>query len=365
MAVAGSCVALLMVTVLTCRSSQHSPDTTPLIVIQQQANLPEPKPAASSETPPAQGMPPPAPSIALEEREAALTIPASVEAASPAQTSERPKNTPGGQAQLLHPPTLADIAAKPESVGRVIDRPEPTNVAVSNRSDLRSERYFGSLDDEKRKAASTPTGDAATSAKPGDVVVNTMGMSLVRIADGGISIATASQAARTQGKKAPITVNISKPFWIGQTEVTRKNWIDVMDVDLWQASKPDDRQLLPATEVSWSDALRFCSRLTELEREAGALPADEAYDLPTEAQWEFAWQSSIPSSFAAPNTTRDPTEFGWFKSNSQGLHIVGEKRVAGWSLFDMHGNAWEWCRDWYSERFIGGTDPTGPAVGSY
>jgi formylglycine-generating enzyme required for sulfatase activity len=121
---------------------------------------------------------------------------------------------------------------------------------------------------------------------------------------------------------------------------------------------------LPVEQVSWDDAMAFCRRLTERERAAGRLPDGYVYTLPTEAQWEYACRAGTTGPYAGDGNLDD---MGWYSQNSGNTtHPVGQKRPNAWGLYDMHGNVWEWCRDWYG-NYPGGLvrDPTGPASGSY
>jgi len=126
----------------------------------------------------------------------------------------------------------------------------------------------------------------------------------------------------------------------------------------------------PVETVSWDDATAYCAALTERERLAGRIAANCVYRLPTEAEWEYAcrgWTSTRFSYGDDPGYT-NLTNYAWYYDNSEGqTHPVGEKLPNPWGLYDMHGNVWEWCQDWWADRLPGGivVDPQGPAAGSY
>lgn len=107
--------------------------------------------------------------------------------------------------------------------------------------------------------------------------------------------------------------------------------------------------------MSWEDAVEFCDRLS---RATG-----KAYRLPTEAEWEYACRAGTTGPYAG-----NLDEMGWYYGNS-GIYLrpVGQKKPNGFGLYDMHGNVYEWCMDWYSKNYYShspNADPTGPPTGS-
>jgi formylglycine-generating enzyme required for sulfatase activity len=117
---------------------------------------------------------------------------------------------------------------------------------------------------------------------------------------------------------------------------------------------------LPVETISWDDAMAFCQKLTGQEQAAGRLPTGYAYTLPTEAQWEYACRAGTTGDYAG-----NLDALAWYHDNSGGTtHPVGTKQPNGWGLFDMSGEVWQWCLDWYGP-YPGGvkTDPVGPAAG--
>ncbi|MCL5099078.1 MAG: formylglycine-generating enzyme family protein, partial [Candidatus Omnitrophica bacterium] len=112
-----------------------------------------------------------------------------------------------------------------------------------------------------------------------------------------------------------------------------------------------------------------CTKLTDQERTAGRLPAGYVYRLPTEAEWEYATRAGTTTRFYYGD---DPgyaslSLYAWYSEDSgSATHPVGTKLPNAWGLFDMHGNVWEWCSDWYSEYYSPSsvTDPKGPATGT-
>ena len=118
----------------------------------------------------------------------------------------------------------------------------------------------------------------------------------------------------------------------------------------------------PATCVSWKDAMKFCDELTEHERRFERLPAGWHYILPTEAQWEYACRAGTTTRYSFGDSQSDLAKYAWFKKNTKDAaeeyaHQVGQKKANRFGLRDMHGNVSEWCRDSYSDKLPGGTDP--------
>jgi formylglycine-generating enzyme required for sulfatase activity len=152
----------------------------------------------------------------------------------------------------------------------------------------------------------------------------------------------------------PHQVTLTKPFYIGVYEVTNAQWRAVMGSvpSHWEDA---DR---PVEKVSWEDAAEFCRKLSALpeERKAGRV-----YRLPTEAEWEYACRAGTETTYSFGDDESQLDEYAWYVRNSGNqTHPVGTKKPNGWGLYDMHGNVWEWCSDWYGKYPQGEvTDPQG------
>ncbi|MGE5191995.1 MAG: formylglycine-generating enzyme family protein [Deltaproteobacteria bacterium] len=170
----------------------------------------------------------------------------------------------------------------------------------------------------------------------------------------------------------PAKVLLTRGYWLGKFEVTQSEWKQVMATEPWKdeefKKEGDD---FPATHVGWTDAMWFCDKLTEQERMAKRLPDGWEYTLPTEAQWERACRARTESRFSFGDDESKLGEYAWFNDNAWKVdekyaHRVGQKKPNSWGLYDMHGNVWEWCRDWYEPsrrpapkdfKLPGGRDP--------
>lgn len=160
-----------------------------------------------------------------------------------------------------------------------------------------------------------------------------------------------------------VQVILSQGFWLGKFAVTQAEWLQVMDSQPWKGERYGyDNPRFPVTNVSWDDAIAFCQKLTEQERQAGRLPDGWEYTLPTEAQWESACRAGTATAYSFGDDFAQLPDFEWFRDNAYEVgelyaHAVGTKKPNPWGLFDMHGNVSEWCRDGYVQKLRGGPDP--------
>lgn len=182
---------------------------------------------------------------------------------------------------------------------------------------------------------------------------NSLGMKFALVPPGSFTRRSSLQPTES------FTVSLTKPYYLGVTEVTQQQFRELMGVSAGLVKSGD---LLPADSVTWFQAVEFCQRLSELpaEREAG-----RTYRLPTESEWEFAARAGSGKRYFFGDDVSSLDQFAWLYENSQNqTQAVGIKLPNPWGLYDVYGNVTEWCSDWLDEYpAAGATDPLGPATG--
>jgi formylglycine-generating enzyme required for sulfatase activity len=199
----------------------------------------------------------------------------------------------------------------------------------------------------------------------GSVVINSIGMRLVLIPAGEFLMGSPeTEKERSEDESPQHKVKITKAFYMGETEVKQAEWKAVMGENP-SNFKGDD---LPVENVSWNDCQEFIKKLSAKE--------GKTYRLPTEAEWEFACRAGTTTPFNTGETisTNDANYDGRavYGEGKRGEYrqkttLVASFKPNVWGLYDMHGNAWEWCQDWYGEDYYKNSpaaDPTGPETGA-
>ena len=175
------------------------------------------------------------------------------------------------------------------------------------------------------------------------------------------------------GDEKQVKTKTLSGFEIGSTEITQAQYNSIMG-DNPSFFKLDDNA--PVEKVLWKDAITFCNRLSEkmglepcYNLGSGACDfSKNGFRLPTEAEWEYACRSESGSEYSLGDGESALNRTGWYNRNSmENTHPAGQKTPTPWGLYDMHGNVWEWCNDWYANNAYetnGKNNPTGPKSGS-
>ena len=187
-------------------------------------------------------------------------------------------------------------------------------------------------------------------------VKNGISIEMVKVEAGSFNMGATPEMEKPADREKPVhRVTLTNNYYIGKYEVTQALWQAVMGSNP-SYFKGDD---LPVEKVSWNDCQDFISKLNAM--------TGKRFRLPTEAEWEYAARGGKKSrgyQYSGSNTLGD---VAWYHDNS-GLttHAVGTKQPNELGIYDMTGNVWEWCQDWYgSYSSSPQTNPTGAVRGAF
>ena len=151
-------------------------------------------------------------------------------------------------------------------------------------------------------------------------------------------------------------VTLTRPFYMGKFDVTQDEYQQVMGTNPSTFKGKDN----PVETVSWDDTQDFCKKLT--------VEMKQSVRLPTEAEWEFACRAGTRTAYSSGDSESDLARVAWYGANSKSTtHPVGQKESNFFGLYDMHGNVWQWCQDFFGEDYSQSSteNPQGPSQGAW
>jgi hypothetical protein len=185
-------------------------------------------------------------------------------------------------------------------------------------------------------------------------LTSTSGARLIRVSPGSFIMGSPPDEVGRQYWERERQVTLPYAFYLGATPVTQRQFERIIPSPAyamcsWAEERPADHSTArdaPVDSVGWRGATEFCAKLTAIDRDAGILSKDWEYRLPTETEWEYACRAGTSGATYGPLDS-----IAWHFGNAdQSPHPVGEKAPNPWGFYDMLGNVWELCQDWYSEK---------------
>ena len=177
----------------------------------------------------------------------------------------------------------------------------------------------------------------------------------LRAAQQNNAVATVQFLIANDDEKPAHAVTLKQPFYMGMYDVTQEQYQSVIGTNRSQYKGKDN----PVEMVSWYEAQVFCKKLTEKTK--------QAIRLPTEAEWEYSCRAGTTTTYNSGDTEADLSRVAWYAGNSNNTtRPVGLKEANAFGLYDMHGNVWQWCQDWYGDRYYSKSpaeNPKGPDQG--
>ena len=191
------------------------------------------------------------------------------------------------------------------------------------------------------------------------ITVNGVSFTMIAVEGGTFKMgATSEQGSDAEYDESPVHDVTLSSYYIGETEVTQELWEAVMGSNPSYFGGYPQR---PVENVSWNDCQEFITKLNQL--------TGKNFRLPTEAEWEYAARGGNKSMGYKYSGSNIIGNVAWYTSNSGSeTHDVKTKQANELGIYDMSGNVWEWCQDWYGSSYYGSSpenNPTGPASGYY
>jgi len=201
--------------------------------------------------------------------------------------------------------------------------------------------------------------------------INIQGITLVSIPAGSFRMGTEAKDDKWFEHSRPVHTVSLDAFKISSTEITQAQYLRIIGTNPSAFAGNDNH---PVEQVSWYEAVTFCNKLSE---KAGLEPCYDlnswecdftrnGFRLPTEAEWEYACRAGATTEYCSGDSISDLEKVGWYGLNSDSTtHPAGSKKPNAFGLYDMHGNVWEWCNDWWQHYYNDNSErnPAGPESG--
>jgi formylglycine-generating enzyme required for sulfatase activity len=206
---------------------------------------------------------------------------------------------------------------------------------------------------------------AFNGSKAGDEI-EVAGIKLCWCPPGGFTMGSPPGELERRPDEDQVEVTLTKGFWMGKYEATQGQWKRVVgNLPGELTAELPEGDDYPVGNVNFAEVEAFCMKLTELGRQSGVLPNDWEFRLPTEAQWEYACRAGTTTATAfgdrlsskQANFKGKPYNGAEPGPSLNRAAKVGSYPANAWGLHDMHGNIYEWCRDWSHATLPGGVDP--------
>jgi formylglycine-generating enzyme len=218
------------------------------------------------------------------------------------------------------------------------------------------------------------------------VLTNALATNMVWISPGTFVMGSPDDEALRGADETQHTVTLTRGFFMGKYLVTQGQYLSLLHTNPSYFTTNNGYPLnlnRPVEQASWVDATNYCAQLTQQQQLAGWVPTNWVYRLPTESEWEYACRAGTTTAFNFGDAIHggmanfytydecDASIGDIYVPNPVVAYLartttVGSYEPNAWGLYDMHGNLWEWCRDWYGTYPTGSvSDPQGPASGSF
>jgi formylglycine-generating enzyme required for sulfatase activity len=177
-------------------------------------------------------------------------------------------------------------------------------------------------------------------------LTSSSGVRLIPVTPGSFSMGSPQNEVGHEFWEGEREVTLPYEFYLGATPVTQRQYELVMPGSPRQVANHPTVEDAPVDSVFWQWATEFCAKLTQIDRDAGILSTDWEYRLPTETEWEYACRAGTSGATYGPLDS-----IAWhFRNSDLRPHPVGEKSPNPWGFYDMLGNVWEMCQDWFSVK---------------